>query len=236
MKLRDFCDDEMPRERLLKKGPESLSNVELLAILLHSGTRSMNVLELARTLFKKGGGSLGGVSRMSVDKLQELEGVGPGKSAVLAAAFEIGRRSAEERFMESERTMSSPKAVYQLMSPFLRRLEHEECWVLYLNRRNLLIGKERITIGNDNCTVMDSKAILRRALEKKACGIILVHNHPSGNALPSIADIGQTQDIKRALGSCDISLLDHVVIGGDGYYSFADEELVNVAAKGKGNH
>lgn len=233
MKLKELCNDERPRERLLKNGVESLSNVELLAILLHSGTKSMNVIDLARELLKTGGGSLGGVAGMSVEKLQGLSGIGRGKSSAIAAAFELGRRCSEEKFMESKKAMSSPKAVYRLMSPFLRRLEHEECWVLYLNRRNLLIGKERMTIGSDNCTVMDSKAILRRALEKKACGIILVHNHPSGNALPSIADIGQTQELKRALHSCDISLLDHVVIGGDGYYSFADEELVDATTKGR---
>jgi DNA repair protein RadC len=99
--------------------------------------------------------------------------------------------------------------------------------VLYLNGRNVLIAKEKINVGDDRSTIIDSKAIVRRALEKKASGIILVHNHPSGNALPSVADIGQTQTLKRALGTCDISLMDHVVIGGDGYYSFADEELVN---------
>lgn len=232
MKLKELCADEMPRERLLSKGPDALSNVELLAILLHSGTSTMNVLELARCVLQNAGGTLRGVCSMSVDKLQETDGVGPGKSAVLSAAFELGRRLSEEKYMASDKTMSAPKAVYRLMSPVLRDLSHEECWVLYLNSRNMLIGKEKVNVGDDRSTVIDNKAILRRALEKKACGIILVHNHPSGNSLPSLADINQTQMLKRALGTCEISLLDHVVIGGDGYYSFADEELV-ADARGK---
>ena len=226
MKLKELCVDEMPRERLLCKGAEALSNVELLAILLHSGTGTLNVLELARHLIQKAGGTLSGVGAMTVEKMQETEGIGPGKSAVVSAAFELGRRCAEENFMAAKQEMTTPKAVYRLMSPVLRDLAHEECWVLYLNGRNVLIAKEKINVGDDRSTIIDSKAIVRRALEKKASGIILVHNHPSGNALPSVADIGQTQTLKRALGTCDISLMDHVVIGGDGYYSFADEELV----------
>ena len=231
MKMKDYCVDEMPRERLLDKGPGSLSDVELLAVLLHSGTPDTNVLDLARILYKEAGGSLGGVGAMSVEKMRELDGIGPAKSAVLASAFEIGRRLAEEKVLSSGVPMSSPKAVNALMSPSLSRLGHEECWVLYLNRRNVLLGRERITSGDDSSTIIDNKTIVRRALEMKSSGIILVHNHPAGNAMPSVADIGQTQGLKKALGICGISLVDHVIVGGDTYYSFADEELVTGAGK-----
>lgn len=226
MKLKDYCRDEMPRERLLYKGAASLSNVELVAILLRSGTGGRNVLDLARELLNASGGKLGGIASMTVERLQELDGIGPGKAASLAAAFEIGKRVAGEASMAGSSSMSSPKAVYRVMIPLLRGLDHEECWALFLNKRNMLISKEKMTVGGDDSTVVDTKALVRRALEKKASAMILVHNHPSGSALPSVADINLTQSLRRALNTCDISLLDHVVIADDNYYSFADEELV----------
>lgn len=224
MRLKDYCSDEMPRERLLDKGAATLSNVELLAILLRSGTGKMNVIDLARHLLSESGGTLRGVASMSVDRIQDMDGIGPGKAACLAAAFELGERLAQERL--GAVSMASPKAVYRMMLPLMRRLDHEECWVLFLNRRNMLLSKERMSSGGDDSTVIDSKAIARRAIERKASALILVHNHPSGNALPSLADINMTQSLRRALNTCDIPLLDHVIVCADSYYSFADEELV----------
>ena len=233
MKIKDLFRDERPRERLLKNGAESLSNVELLAILLRTGTRKMNAIELARQLLEDSDGKIGGIASMSIDKLLKLSGVGPAKAAALAASFELGRRCAIENINTKRRSIASPAAVYRLMIPHMKTLDHEECWVLYLNRANHLIGKEMMSSGGLESTIMDCKSIVRRALEKKASGLILVHNHPSGSPLPGMADIKQTQSLKNALKTCDISLIDHVVIAESSYYSFADEEVTEKFGSGQ---
>ena len=229
MKIKELFLDERPRERLLKHGAESLSNVELLAILLHTGTSRMNVLELSRSLLEASDGKLGGISSMSIDNLLKLNGLGPAKAATLAAAFELGRRCAGEKISPGRKSVSSPAIVYRIMIPHMKTLDHEECWILYLNRANQLIGKEMISSGGMESTVIDCKMIARKALEKKASSLILIHNHPSGSPLPGTADINQTRILKKALSACDISLVDHVVVADSSYYSFADEQVVELA-------
>lgn len=228
MKLKDLCLDERPREKMLDRGADSLTNVELLAIILRTGTSRKNVLDLARELLKEADGKLWELARMSNERLCHVAGIGPGKAVSLTAAFELGKRLSQESFCSDKVPMSSPKAVYRLMAPLLRSLDHEECWALYLNNANYLISKDRMTTGGENSTVVDCKAILRRSLDRRASAVILVHNHPSGNPLPSKADVFQTDNLKKALSSCDISLLDHVILSPHGYYSFADEELIDV--------
>ena len=158
--------------------------------------------------------------------IQFLKGIGPAKAATLAAAFELGRRYADERPAKARKSISSPRDVYRLMIPHMKTLDHEECWVLFLNRANYVLGKERVSVGGLESTVVDVKTILRRAIERKASGVILVHNHPSGSAMPGQADIRQTGILKKALQTCEIQLIDHVVIAEDSWYSFADEQLV----------
>ncbi len=226
MKIKELYEDERPRERLLRNGVESLSNVELLAILLRTGTSRQNVVELSRALLEDSQGRVGGLAAMSIDRLQDLNGIGPAKAATLAAAFELGRRCAGEKTTGNRKPISSPKAVYRLMIPHMKNLTHEECWVLFLNRANYLICKEKMSFGGLESTLMDTKSIICKALEKKASGLILVHNHPSGNPLPGTADITQTRLLKKGLETCDISLLDHVVVAESSYYSFSDEEVV----------
>lgn len=228
MKIKELCMDERPREKMMSKGAESLSNAELLAIMLRTGTADRNVIDVARDLMTRGEGKLNTVASMSIEKLCETEGIGPSKAVTVAAAFELGRRCASEDIATSRTTISSAKTVFRIMLPLLRGLDHEECWVLYLNRANHLIAKERISIGGLDSTILDSRVIVRKALERKACGIILSHNHPSGSALPGTADIQTTRQLDKALKICDISLLDHVVIASGSYYSFADEELVEL--------
>lgn len=223
MKIKELFLDERPRERLLQNGAECLSNVELLAILLRTGTREKNVLELARTLLEDTEGKIGGIASMSIDELIKLDGLGPAKAASLAASFELGRRHSLES-SGKKKPIASPADVYRIMIPHMKSLDHEECWILYLNRANYLTGKEMMSSGGLESTVIDCKMIARKALEKKASGIILVHNHPSGSPLPGTADITQTQALKKALSTCDISLLDHVVIAANSYFSFADEQ------------
>lgn len=226
MKIMDLCEDERPREKMLDKGAGALSNAELLAILLRTGTEKMNVIDVAREVLKSGDGKLNEIAAMSVDVLCRTRGIGPSKAVTLAAAFELGRRCAAETAIDTRLCIKSPKIVFRMMLPLLRGLDHEECWILFLNRANYLISKERISTGGLDSTTLDCRHILKKALEKKACGLIVVHNHPSGSALPGTADIQSTKQLDRALKACDISLLDHVVIAQDNYYSFADEELV----------
>ncbi len=227
MKMKDLCRDDRPREKLLDKGARTLSSAELLAILLRTGTGKMNVVEVARELLKSAGNSLHAVSTMSLERLCEISGIGSDKAATVSAAFELGRRSEAERVASDRMTISSPKDVFRLMLPDMRGLEHEEFWIVFLNRANHVIGKERMSVGGLESTTVDTKAVLRRALDRKASGVIMVHNHPSGSALPGRADITQTDLIRKALRVCDIQLLDHVVVADGGWYSFADETLVD---------
>ena len=223
MRLKEMCADEMPREKLMAKGPEALSNVELLAILLRTGRGGANVIDVAREILQGAEERLSNLSLMNISHLCRINGVGPSKAVALAAAFELGRRVSMELTTTAKLVLSTPQAVFRLMLPILRDLDHEECWALYLNKSNRLLAKERLTIGGMDSTVIDNRVILRKALDNQATGLILVHNHPSGNALPSNADIDQTRSLNRALKTCGISLIDHVVIARDGYYSFADE-------------
>lgn len=226
MKLKEFCADDRPREKMLDKGASALSNAELLAIMLRTGTGELNVVDLARELLKKADGRINEVSSMTIEKLCAIKGIGPGKAVTISAAFELGRRAAAEQVIRNKRPVTAPSDVFRMMLPSLRGLDHEECWVLFLNRANYVIGKERMSVGGMESTIMDTKSILRRAIERKANGVILVHNHPSGNALPGQADIAQTRTLKSALSSCEIQLIDHVVVAEDSWYSFADEQLV----------
>ena len=143
MKIKDLCMDERPREKMMQKGAESLSNAELLAILLRTGTEKMNVIDVARELLKSAGGKLNGVADMSPERLCEIGGIGPGKAVTLAAAFELGRRAGSEPIVESRTAISSPKTVFRAMLPIMRGLDHEECWVIYLNRANYMISREK---------------------------------------------------------------------------------------------
>lgn len=226
MRLKDMYADEMPRERLLEKGAGALSNTELLAILLRVGRNGKNVIDVARELLQSGDGTLAGIAEMSIEKLCSVDGIGTSKAVAVAAAFELGRRASLKAALDSSGALSSPQKVFNIMQPIMRDLDHEECWVLFLNKANRLIGKEMISSGGLDSTIIDNKSIIRKALDKKSSAIILVHNHPSGSALPSRADIDQTRSLNKAMKTCDLSLLDHVIISRDAYYSFADERLV----------
>jgi len=219
--------DDRPREKMLEKGPSSLSNAELLAIMIRTGTGKMNVVDVARTLLHTAEGRLNAIADMPVEKLCTISGIGRSKAVTIAAAFELGRRSAAEKIVQDRVPVTSPKDVFRMMLPFMRGLDHEECWAVFLNRANYVLGKDRMSVGGMDSTTMDVKAVLRRALDRKASGVILVHNHPSGSALPGQADIRQTALLKKALQTCEIQLVDHVVIAEDNWYSFADEQLVN---------
>lgn len=220
-----MCADEMPREKMLTKGADTLSNTELLAILLRTGRNGKNVIDMARELLMSGDGTLSSIAEMSLENLCETNGIGPSKAVTVAAAFELGRRIATERATCKAAPINTPRTVFRLMQPTVKDLDHEECWILLLNKSNRLISKIRMSSGGLDSTIIDCRLIIRKAIDKKASAIILIHNHPSGSALPSIADIDQTKALTKALKVCNLSLIDHVIIAKDSYYSFADEEL-----------
>ena len=223
MRIKDLCPDERPREKLRLWGAKALSNAELLAILLGSGTGGKSVLEVAQELMKTAGGRLNLLGAMPLERLITQKGVGEVRAITLAAALELGRRTFEESAIADKRSLTSPEMVYRLMLPTLKNLDHEECWALFLNKANFLISKEMITSGSLESTLVDTARILKRAIEKQSSHVILVHNHPSGSPLPGPADIHQTECVKRALSSVGIFLMDHVVVAEDSFFSFSEE-------------
>ena len=220
--IKTWDEEERPREKLMQLGAASLTNTELLAILLRSGTQRHSAIDLARELLAAGEGSLNGLSNLGPARLTELEGVGPAKATTILATFELARRIAAE-LPEDDLPIRTPETVFRMMAPRLRDLPHEECWLLYLNRGHRLIGKERISSGGLSSTVIDLKIIVKKAVERLASGLILVHNHPSGNPLPGGQDRAQTEALKRAAAVFDIALIDHVIIGRKKYFSFSNE-------------
>ena len=218
MKMKELCQDDRPREKMLSKGKDSLSNAELLAILLRTGTGGQNAVETARSLLQLAGGSLSELSGLSVERMCGIAGIGSGKAATIAAALELGRRAGAEKSGIRKVSVTDAGMVWRMMRTQMKEMRHEECWVIYLNRANYVMARERFSIGGLESTVVDVKMIVRTALEKLASGIILVHNHPSGNPLPGSADIRVTERLKKALDTFDISLVDHVIVCDDRYY------------------
>ncbi len=223
MKIKDLCADERPREKMLGKGASALSNAELLAILLRTGTEGRNALEVAQILLSAAGGSLTAASRMSVSELCRIDGIGTGKAVTIGAALELGKRLCSEVPDVRKNIIHSPADVYRELSSVLRGLQHEECWILYLSRNNRVISREQLSVGGQSETIVEVKSVVRRALDLRASSLILVHNHPSGDPHPGNADIKLTLNLRKALDTFDISLLDHVIVSDGRYYSFADE-------------
>lgn len=224
MKLKELNIEERPRERLIAKGSSALGNAELLAILLRTGSGNKNVLEMSHELLAAAG-SLTELSAMSIDKMQAIGDIGKNKAATVTAAFELGRRFAAEGSRSPCRAITNASQIFSIMFPVLKGIDHEECWILYLNRANHILYKEKVSTGGLSSTTIDTNSILRKAIEKKADGIILVHNHPSGNPQPGKADVVETERLKKAAETFSISMLDHVIISDSGYYSFADQMI-----------
>ena len=204
---------------MLERGASALTSAELLAILLRTGTDEKSALDLARELLQGSGNSLHDLSNCSLESLMAVKGVGSAKAVTLMAAFEAGRRSLVAG-KDTDRTIYDARSALEVITPLIGHLDHEECWVLFLNRNNRLIAKERLSSGGVNATVFDVKMVVKRAVEKLASGIILIHNHPGGNPMPSKADRRRTAELRKAAEVLDIALLDHIIVGGDKFYSF----------------
>ncbi|MBR5660850.1 MAG: DNA repair protein RadC [Bacteroidales bacterium] len=225
MRIKDLCVDERPREKMLSKGAGAMSNAELLAILIGSGTRKENVLEVANRLLSSAGGNLSRIADMDRTEVMAMDGIGKGRYTSIAAAFELGRRCCLEDPGLEKVPLCDPAMVYKMMLPRMKGLDHEEFWIIYLTRANYVIHKEMLSLGGMSATVVDPRLVVRKALDKRACGIIMVHNHPSGNPMPGMEDLSQTAAMKKAASTFDISVTDHVIICDDRYYSFADDRV-----------
>ena len=225
MRIKDLCPEERPREKMRLRGAKALSNAELLAILLGSGMGGRNVMEIAQELMVTADGKLTLLQAMPLERIITLKGVGEVRALNIAAAMELGRRAMEECAILDKRPVTTPETVYSLMLPTLKNLDHEECWVLYLNRANFVLGKEMICSGSMESTLVDTNRILRRAIEKQSSYVILVHNHPSGSPLPGAADVHQTDRVRNALTSIGVVLVDHVIVAEDSFFSFSEERV-----------
>lgn len=218
-----MCATERPREKMLALGASALGNSELLAILLRSGTSGKSAVDTAGELLKMNGGHLSQLFSMSAERMRKVPGVGACKAATLMAAVELGKRFLQEESACIRKSFVTPRMVFDHMIPLIKGIDHEECWLLFLNEHNYLTCKTKVSSGCSNSTTFDVRQIVRVALENNAAGVILVHNHPSGNPEPSKADVRQTSKLREGLNTVGISLVDHVVIADCAFYSFVDE-------------
>ena len=225
VKITDWKKEERPREKMLNNGAASLSNSELIAILIRSGNSSETAIDLSRKILNQADNSLNKLSQLSVEELTLVNGIGETKALSILAAFELSSRMEAELPEEKPQILSSNDVV-KLLRPLMKNLDHEECWILYLNRANRVVQRERMSIGGISSTIMDTKLIIRHALNKFACGMILAHNHPSGTPYPGTQDKKQTKILQDAAAFFDISILDHVIIAKDKFYSFCDHNLL----------
>lgn len=225
MKIKDLDAAERPREKMLSRGAGSLSDGELLAVLLRSGGRDTSALDLARQLLGLADGRLSTLFNLSQDRMLSLPGVGPGKAASVIAAFELGRRFLQEESSLVKKPLMTARSVYEMMIPQLKGLQHEECWILFLNDHNYLTGKMKATSGGSSSTVIDVRQVIRSALDKGASAIVLVHNHPTGNPTPSPADVRQTDAVRKGVSAVGLALLDHIVVSDDCFFSFSDDRM-----------
>ena len=223
--IKAWAEEDRPREKLLAKGKSTLTDAELIAILLGSGTRTLSAVDLAKNILRRSDNNLSELARLSVKDLMKFKGIGEAKAITIVSALELGRRRKEAE-PTKKLIIKSSQDVYDLITPELQDLSHEEFWVLLLRRNNSVIKKERISQGGVSGTVVDAKIIMKKALEELASSIILIHNHPSGNLKPSQADIQLTRKLKDGGNVLDIPILDHVIFTDQGFLSFADEGLL----------
>jgi DNA repair protein RadC len=223
--IKHWAEGDRPREKLLQKGREFLSDAELLAILIGSGSRNESAVEVCKKVLFRAGDNLNELGRFSVKQLMEVKGIGEAKALTIVAALELGRRRRSSEALEKKK-ISSSASVFELMQPKIGELPHEEFWILYLNNSNKVIQELPLSKGGITGTLVDVRLAYKQALNLGATATILVHNHPSGNLNPSAADKQLTQKFKTAGESLDIKVLDHLIITENSYFSFADEGML----------
>jgi DNA repair protein RadC len=223
--INQWAEDDRPREKFLLKGKAALSDSELLAILIGSGTRNESAVQLCQRILAAANNNLNQLGKLSIKQLMEFKGIGEAKAIAIAAALELGRRRRSEEALEWDKITSS-KAVFNIMQPIIGELLHEEFWVLFLNNSNKVIHKAQLSKGGITGTIVDTRIIFKTALEYNAISLILTHNHPSGKLLASDSDKDITRKLQLAGKQMEIMILDHVIITESSYYSFADEGIL----------
>lgn len=225
LKIKSWAPEDRPREKLISRGAAALTDAELIAILLATGTPAVSAVELARRLLQMADNNIDDLARLSVKDLMKVRGIGEAKAITIIGALELGRRRRDADPAEKPQIMGSHDC-FSILKGHLQDLAHEEFWVVFVNRANRLIRKHRISQGGVAGTVADPKIIFKLAVSDLACGIVLAHNHPSGNLTPSQADIELTKKIKQAGQLLEIQVLDHLILSGRKYFSFADEGML----------
>ena len=222
--IKNWAEDDKPREKLMLKGKQALSDAELIAILIGSGSRNESAVELSKRILSSVDNNLNALGKLSLKQLMEFKGIGEAKGISIVAALELGRRRRAEETVELKKITSS-KAVFEIMQPLIGELPHEEFWVLYLNNSNKVLYKAQLSKGGITGTVVDIRLIFKTAFEQNATSIILTHNHPSGKLQASDADLEITKKLKLAGNQLDVKVLDHIIITENGYLSFQDEGI-----------
>ncbi len=225
VKITQWAVEDRPREKLIQKGSSNLSDAELIGILISSGTKDKSAVDLGRELLSLVNNNLNSLGKLSISDLKKLHGIGTARAVTIAAALELGRRRKLAEAPEDPQIKCS-KDVADIFHPLLADLSHEEFWILFLNRSNRVINRMKLSQGGISGTVTDVRIVMKKAIEYLASGIIVCHNHPSGNLNPSESDSKITQKIKEAGNLMDIQLLDHLIISDKDYYSFADNGLI----------
>ncbi|MDQ7815486.1 MAG: DNA repair protein RadC [Melioribacteraceae bacterium] len=224
-RVKELPIDDRPREKLILRGPQSLSNAELIAILLRTGTKGKNVIEIARDLIKRYG-SINLLATQNVDSLKTNLGIKKDKAVTLAAAFELSRRAASEEKWFSNKKISSPSDIAEIFIPLLRDEVKEVFIVVCLNSTNKIIKYERISTGNLNSSVVQPREVFKTAIENNSANIILIHNHPSGNTEPSNEDIRLTKSMVEAGKIMEIQVFDHLIIAGNNFTSLVEKRVI----------
>ena len=223
--IKNWSQDDRPREKLLHKGKSVLTDAELIAILIGSGSRDESAVSLSKRILASVEHSLNSLGKLSVEQLMQFKGIGEAKAVSIAAALELGRRR-KNGHNEEKRKITSSQIAFEIMQPIVGELPHEEFYIMYLNNSHKVLTISQLSKGGITGTVVDMRLVLRKALEVMATALILVHNHPSGNPNPSNADKDLTRRIKSAAESIDIKVLDHLIITENTYFSFSDNHLI----------
>jgi DNA repair protein RadC len=222
--IHSWSEDDKPREKLMLKGKSALSDAELIAILIGSGSRDESAVELSKKILKSVDNNLNALGKLSVSQLMHFKGIGEAKAISIIAALELGRRRRAEEAVELTKITSS-KMIFEVMQPIIGELAHEEFWIVYLNNSNKIISKSQLSKGGITGTLVDVRLVFKMALEMGATGLILCHNHPSGALIPSDADKQITRKLKLAGDSLEIKVLDHLIVTETNYFSFVDEGI-----------
>jgi DNA repair protein RadC len=225
LNIKSWAEEDRPREKLLSKGRTTLSDAELIAILIGSGNRNETAVELSKRILKFIDNDLNKLGKLSVKELMQFNGIGEAKAISIVAALELGRRR-KNTDSQLKKNIKSSKDVFEEVIGVMSDLPHEEFWVLFLDRRNAVIKKSNVSKGGVSGTVADAKIIFKEAIQLLASAVILCHNHPSGNLKPSDADMQLTKKMKEIGNMMDVPVLDHLIVTDKSYYSFADEGLM----------